>query len=105
MMFFSKALSALAALSRALTTEATVLRTGVKQRIDALDPVPGDLVLLTSGDKVPADLRLLRVRDLQVDESALTGESVPVVKAAGELAHDATLADRRNIAYTSTLVT
>ena len=101
----NKALSALAALSRALTTEATVLRAGAKQRIDARDLVPGDLVLLASGDKVPADLRLLRVRDLQVDESALTGESVPVVKAAGELAHDATLADRRNMAYTSTLVT
>lgn len=101
----NKALSALAALSRALTTEATVLRAGAKQRIDARDLVPGDLVLLASGDKVPADLRLLRVRDLQVDESALTGESVPVAKAAGELAHDATLADRRNMAYTSTLVT
>ncbi|HQT32264.1 MAG: carbonate dehydratase [Hydrogenophilales bacterium 17-61-76] len=101
----NKALNALAALSRALTTEATVLRAGAKQRIDARDLVPGDLVLLASGDKVPADLRLLRVRDLQVDESALTGESLPVVKAAGELAHDATLADRRNMAYTSTLVT
>ena len=101
----NKALSALAALSRGLTTEATVLRAGAKQRIDARDLVPGDLVLLASGDKVPADLRLLRVRDLQVDESALTGESVPVAKAAGEQAHDATLADRRNMAYTSTLVT
>ena len=101
----NKALSALAALSRALTTEATVLRAGARQRIDARDLVPGDLVLLASGDKVPADLRLLRVRDLQVDESALTGESVPVTKATGDLSHDVTLADRQNMAYTSTLVT
>ncbi|WP_366145238.1 HAD-IC family P-type ATPase [Accumulibacter sp.] len=101
----NKALNALAALSRALTTEATVRRAGNKQRINARDLVPGDLVLLVSGDKVPADLRLLQVRDLQVDESALTGESVPVAKQAGELAHDAALADRRNMAYTSTLVT
>ncbi|MCU0835199.1 MAG: cation-transporting P-type ATPase [Chromatiaceae bacterium] len=101
----NKALSALAALSRALTTEATVVRAGGKQRVDARELVPGDLVLLASGDKVPADLRLLKVRDLQVDESALTGESVPVEKAAGALDHDTALADRRNMAYTSTLVT
>jgi len=101
----NKALNALAALSRALTTEATVVRAGNKQRINARDLVPGDLVMLVSGDKVPADLRLLQVRDLQVDESALTGESVPVAKQAGELAPDAALADRRNMAYTSTLVT
>jgi len=101
----NKALSALAALSRALTTEATVLRAGEKQRVDARELVPGDLVLLASGDKVPADLRLLKVRDLQVDESALTGESVPVAKAAGELPHDTGLADRTNMAYSSTLVT
>ncbi|WP_313950985.1 cation-transporting P-type ATPase [Accumulibacter sp.] len=101
----NKALNALAALSRALTTEATVVRAGNKQRINARDLVPGDLVMLVSGDKVPADLRLLQVRDLQVDESALTGESVPVAKQAGELAHDAALADRHNMAYTSTLVT
>ncbi len=100
-----KALTALAALSQALTTEATVLRGGDKQLIDARDLVPGDLVLLASGDKVPADLRLLEVRDLQVDESALTGESVPVAKVAGQLAHDTTLADRSNMAYTSSLVT
>ncbi|MQM32434.1 MAG: hypothetical protein CRU78_18870, partial [Candidatus Accumulibacter phosphatis] len=101
----NKALNALAALSRALTAEATVVRAGNKQRINARDLVPGDLVMLVSGDKVPADLRLLQVRDLQVDESALTGESVPVAKQAGELAPDAALADRRNMAYTSTLVT
>jgi cation-transporting P-type ATPase F len=100
-----KALSALEALSRALTTETTVLRAGEKQRIDARELVPGDIVLLASGDKVPADLRLLQSRSLQIDESALTGESLPVEKRSGVLEHDTTLADRANMAYSSTLVT
>ncbi len=100
-----KALSALAALASALTTAATVVRAGEKHRIDARELVPGDIVLLASGDKVPADLRLLHDRNLQIDESALTGESVPVEKCLGELAHDAVLAERANMAYSSTLVT
>ena len=100
-----KALNALAALSRALTTTATVLRGGEKQQIDARELVPGDIVIIASGDKVPADLRLLQSRNLQIDESALTGESVPVEKQAGELAHDVVLAERTNMAYSSSLVT
>ncbi len=100
-----KALSALEALSRALTTESTVLRAGDKQRINAKELVPGDIVLLASGDKVPADLRLLYSRNLQLDESALTGESLPVEKHSAVLDHDTTLADRANMAYSSTLVT
>ncbi len=100
-----KALSALQALSRALTTETTVLRAGEKQRIDARELVPGDIVLLASGDKVPADLRLLHSRSLQIDESALTGESLPVEKYPGVLDHDTILADRANMGYSSTLVT
>jgi magnesium-transporting ATPase (P-type) len=100
-----KALNALAALSRALTTTATVLRSGEKLQIDARDLVPGDIVLVASGDKVPADLRLLQSRNLQIDESALTGESVPVEKRSGELAHDVVLAERTNMAYSSSLVT
>ncbi len=83
-----------------------MLRGGEKQRISARDLVLGDVVLLQSGDKVPADLRLVRVRDLQIDESALTGESVPVEKNnAAELADNTVLAERSNIAHTSTLVT
>ena len=100
-----KALSALAALSRALTTTSTIVRAGEKQQIDAAQLVPGDIVLLASGDKVPADLRLLQSRNLQIDESALTGESVPVEKQATELAHDVVLAERTNMAYSSSLVT
>ena len=101
----SKALSALDALSRALITETTVLRAGEKQCIDARGLVPGDIVLLASGDKVPADLRLLKSRNLQIDEAALTGESLPVEKRPDVVEHNATLADRVNMAYSSTLVT
>ncbi|HAY08334.1 MULTISPECIES: cation-transporting P-type ATPase [unclassified Thauera] len=100
-----KALSALEALSRALKMETTVLRSGERQRIDAAGLVPGDIVLLASGDKVPADLLLLRSRSLQIDESALTGESVPVDKCPGVLELETPLADRTNMAYSSTLVT
>ena len=92
-------------LARTMTTEATVLRAGEKQRISSAEVVPGDIVLLQSGDKVPADMRLFQTRDLQVDESALTGESVPVDKKPDVLDHDTGLADRRNMAYASTLVT
>ncbi len=101
----AKAVNALAALARTMTTEATVLRRGEKKRIAATNLVPGDIVLLASGDKVPADMRLLALRDLRIDESALTGESLPVEKTEGELSHDTLLADRRNMAYASTLVT
>lgn len=100
-----KALNALEALSRTLKMETTVLRAGEKQRIDAAGLVPGDIVLLASGDKVPADLFLLRSRSLQIDESALTGESVPVDKFPGILELETPLADRTNLAYSSTLVT
>jgi len=74
-------------------------------RLNSRELVPGDLVLLASGDKVPADLRLVTVRDLQVSESALTGESVPVQKATEPLAVETVLADRRNMAYAGSLVT
>ncbi len=101
----AKAVNALAALARTIVSEATVLRQGKKKRISSAGLVPGDIVFLQSGDKVPADMRLLQVRDLQIDESALTGESVPVVKTAEPLARDTMLADRKNMAYASTLVT
>ena len=101
----AKAVKAIEALARTMTTEATVLRAGEKRRISSAEVVPGDIVLLQSGDKVPADMRLFQTRDLQVDESALTGESVPVDKKPDVLDHDTGLADRRNMAYASSLVT
>ncbi len=101
----SKAVKAIEALARSMTSDAMVLRGGIKKRIPAAQLTLGDVVLLQSGDKVPADLRLLRSRELQIDESALTGESVPVEKRTQPLALDTVLADRNNMAYSSTLVT
>jgi Ca2+-transporting ATPase len=76
----SNALKAIDALSRVLTVRATVLRNGQRRSISANELTVGDVVFLQSGDKVPADLRLLQSKELQIDESALTGESVPVEK-------------------------
>ncbi|MDB9344524.1 cation-transporting P-type ATPase [Nodularia spumigena CS-586/05] len=101
----SKAEGAIAALAKAVTTEATVIRNGQKSRIPSQELVPGDIVLLTSGDKVPADLRLFNSRNLQVDESALTGESVPVEKDTTILTPDTPLAERVNMAYAGSFVT
>ncbi|ERL62430.1 putative cation-transporting ATPase F [Piscirickettsia salmonis LF-89 = ATCC VR-1361] len=101
----NKALHALAALSRIMTTEARVIRQGKTRELPAAELVPGDIVLLLSGDKVPADLRLLEARDLRIDESALTGESVPVSKCVEVLNEKTILAERKNMAYASTLVT
>ncbi|MBE9008412.1 cation-transporting P-type ATPase [Fortiea sp. LEGE XX443] len=101
----SKAENAIAALAKAVTTEATVIRNGQKSRIPSQEIVPGDIVLLASGDKVPADVRLLEARNLQVDESALTGESVPVEKSNTSVAADTPLAERINMAYAGSFVT
>ncbi|WP_026732802.1 HAD-IC family P-type ATPase [Fischerella sp. PCC 9605] len=101
----SKAESAIAALAKAITTETTVIRDGKKLRVQSRELVPGDLVMLASGDKVPADLRLVQVRNLQVDESALTGESVAVEKNTQILKADTPLAERKNMAYAGGFVT
>jgi len=101
----SSAAKALAALAQTTLTEASVLRAGEMRRISSTELVPGDIIFLQSGDKVPADLRLFQCRDLQVDESALTGESVPVNKQADAIDAEVPLTERRNLAYTSTLVT
>lgn len=101
----SKAVHALTALARTMTSEATVVRGGDKTRIPSHQVVPGDIVLLESGDKVPADLRLVDERGLQIDESALTGESQPVDKSVAVLDEETELASRLNMAYATTLVT
>jgi len=101
----AKAERAIGALSKMLRTEATVRRDGRKQRVPAAQLVPGDVVLLQSGDRVPADLRLFIVRSLQCDEAALTGESVPAEKSADTLPAGTGLGDRRNVAFAGTLVT
>jgi Ca2+-transporting ATPase len=101
----SKAENALSALSHTMVAEAMVLRQGKKTRRASSELVPGDIVLLQAGDRVPADLRLLQIQNLQVDESALTGESVSVDKEVGTLAIDTGLAERKNMAYGSCMVT
>ncbi|MGG6268312.1 HAD-IC family P-type ATPase [Leptolyngbya sp. AN03gr2] len=101
----SKAEGAIAALAKAVVTEATVLRDGKKQRISSTELVPGDVVLLASGDRTPADLRLIQVRDLQIDESALTGESVAVEKDPTVCIPETPLTERSNIAYAGGFVT
>jgi cation-transporting P-type ATPase F len=101
----SKAQSALESLRSLARTSARVVRDGRERTVPSEDLVPGDLVVLEAGDKVPADLRLLRQVDLQVDESALTGESVPAAKADGVLDPATPVADRHNMAWSGTLTT
>ena len=99
-----KAERSLDAIRNMLSPRAQVLRDGHRREIPAEALVPGDIVFLASGDKVPADLRLLEVRSLRVEEAALTGESVPVDKAPDEVARDVPLGDRSSMAYSGTLV-
>ncbi|MDD5240435.1 MAG: cation-transporting P-type ATPase [Sulfuricella sp.] len=101
----SRAEDAIAALARMAASATIVLRGGIKQPLPAAELVPGDVVLLVPGDKVPADLRLFRARELMADESMLTGESLPVQKHTAHLERDAILAERINMAYAGTLVT
>jgi Ca2+-transporting ATPase len=84
---------------------ATVRRDGESQDLEATKLVPGDVIELTDGDVVPADSRLLDVSDLEVDEAALTGESVPVAKSATAVESGAPLADRHSMVYKGTNVT
>ena len=99
-----KAESALDAIRRMLSPQATVLRGGERQLVAAEQLVPGDIVLLASGDKVPADLRILECRSLLADEAALTGESLPSDKGEDAVAPDAALGDRHSMLYAGTLV-
>jgi magnesium-transporting ATPase (P-type) len=100
-----KAESAIAAIRQMLSLSAHVLRDRRRVAVPAEDLVPGDVVLLESGDKVPADLRLLEVKNLRVEEAALTGESEPVEKAPEPVAVEAALGDRACMVYAGTLVT
>ena len=99
------ALRAATALQSLVRTRCRVLRDGDIHEINAEELVPGDIVLLESGEKVPADIRLLMTHDLAVNESLLTGESLPVLKDSNStLAEDTVLGDRLNMLYTGTLI-
>jgi calcium-translocating P-type ATPase len=95
---------ALESLNDLIAPHAAVLRDGHRQTVDVADLVPGDIVLLEAGDRVPADLRLIETHRLLVDEALLTGESVAAEKESGAVSADAPLADRRNMAFSGTLV-
>ena len=101
----NKAEAALDALDRMIVTECTVMREGGMSKVPAGELTFGDVVFLASGDKVPADIRLIKSRDLHIDEAILTGESVPARKEIAVLPAEVSLPDRHNMAYTGTLVT
>jgi len=100
-----KAEKALDAIRNMLSQQAMVKRDGKFVNLPAEQIVPGDVVLLQSGDKVPADLRLFKSRELRIDEAMLTGESMPVEKTTSPVALQATIGDRKCLAYSGTLVT
>ena len=100
-----KAEQAMQSIRQLLAPKAAVIRAGTRQHIQASQLVPGDVVLLEAGDKVPADLRLFRCHGLQIQEAALTGESVPVEKQTQAVDAMAALGDRTCMAFSGTLVT
>ena len=100
-----KAENALKAIRQMLSPKATVLRAGQRHTIPSDELVPGDVVLLQSGDKVPADVRLFVIKSLQIQEAVLTGESVAVEKRTKAVMKEAELGDRYCMAYSGTLVT
>jgi len=95
---------AIEALKKLLVQHAVVIRDGERQEIDAAGVVPGDLVLLDMGERVPADLFLVEATSLEVDEAPLTGESSPVDKAPGMLPAETPLAERSNMTFAGTTV-
>lgn len=100
-----KAEQALAGIKQMLSVNANVCRDGIWQQLPAEALVPGDIVKIRSGDRIPADLRLLDAIELRIEESALTGESMPVSKQIAAVAKDAALGDRSCLAFSGTLVT
>lgn len=100
-----RAQSALAAIQKLVQTKATVIRDAKRTRIDASEVVPGDIVVLGEGDKVPADGRLVYVNDLRIDESSLTGESIHIQKTTDRLTlKDMPVGDQKNMVFNGTLV-
>ncbi|MCD6590668.1 MAG: calcium-translocating P-type ATPase, SERCA-type [Candidatus Aenigmarchaeota archaeon] len=96
---------AMEALKKLTNPTSIVLRDGRKTEIDSRLLVPGDVVVLEEGTKVPADIRLIETSDLRIDEASLTGESIPVSKEACTLPEETQIADRKNMAFTGTVVT
>jgi magnesium-transporting ATPase (P-type) len=99
-----KAEKALDSIRNMLSAEARTTRSRETRLIPAEDLVPGDVVLLESGDRIPADLRLVDAKNLRTEEAALTGESVPIDKTTEAVAENATVGDRAGMAFSGTLV-
>ncbi|MEJ6396156.1 cation-transporting P-type ATPase [Gymnodinialimonas sp. 2305UL16-5] len=100
-----RAEQAMEAIRELLAPQASVLRGGQRTSIDSAEVVPGDVVLLEAGDKLPADLRLFQIHGLQVQEAMLTGESVAIEKTLEPVSADAAIGDRTCMAFGGTLVT
>jgi magnesium-transporting ATPase (P-type) len=100
-----RAEQAIRAIRSMLSTNVYVLRDGQRSEIPASALVPGDIITLQAGDRVPADARVFDSRRLEIDQSVLTGESIPALKSNALLADDTALPDRSNMAYAGTLVT
>ena len=96
---------ALDALKKMLSPAITVLRDGREEEVPSKELVPGDVMLLEAGDKIPADARIVEEHSLQCDEAALTGESLPVEKGTEPLAENVPMADRKNMVFTGATVT
>ncbi len=96
---------ALEALKKMLTPTITVLRGGKEEEVPSKELIPGDILLLEAGDKIPADGRLIETHSLRCDEAPLTGESVPVGKDIKALMGEVRVSDRRNMVFTGTIVT
>ncbi|KXS36888.1 MAG: Ca2+-transporting ATPase, partial [Candidatus Frackibacter sp. T328-2] len=100
-----RAEKSLQALKKLAAPEATVLRNGAKKKVPTEELVPGDIIYLESGDKIPADVRLIELSSLEVNEASLTGESIPVKKETEAIKdEDIALGDRKNMAYMGTTV-
>jgi P-type Ca2+ transporter type 2C len=99
-----KAEEALESIRQMLSLKAVVLRDGHKQSIDAEELVPGDIIQLKSGDKVPADVRIVKAKDFRVEESPLTGESTAVEKKVTPVEEDAIIGDQLSMAFSGTVV-
>src|SRR5208282_5332988 len=99
-----KAEKALDSIRNMLSAEARAIRGGETRLIPAEELVPGDVVLLESGDRIPADLRLVDVKNLRTEEAALTGESVPAEKTIAPVPVNATVGDKESMAFSGTMV-
>ncbi len=100
-----KAEKAIEALKKMASLKAVVLRDGEETEINAEELVPGDIIILSPGEKVPADARLISLNHLQTQEAALTGESLPVKKEVTEYSKDLQLGDQRNMLFSGTIIT